>query len=220
MLRALFLKTDYHCYQRTGKQYQTPVGPNGTQRSRFIKRDRACNGSRHWPGAWYLAGIAAKDKDAIMAVLPSDHVIAPGEDFAKLINRGCQAAAAYGLVTFGIKPDYPETGYGYILSGQQLDEQTFKVEKFMEKPELALAKKYIRDKHYLWNSGMFVFKVRELMAQYRRYLPSLADGLDKIDYKDFSNLEHVYNSFDSVSIDYGLLENGRHNCYSPPVSLE
>jgi phosphoglucomutase len=173
----------------------------------LLKETRACNTAPAIGlAAWYLAGIAAKDKDAIMAVLPSDHVIAPGEDFAKLINRGCQAAAAYGLVTFGIKPDYPETGYGYILSGQQLDGQAFKVEKFMEKPELALAEKYIRDKRYLWNSGMFVFKVRELMAQYRRYLPSLADGLDKIDYKDFSNLEHVYNSFDSVSIDYGLLE--------------
>ncbi|MDD3851718.1 MAG: mannose-1-phosphate guanylyltransferase/mannose-6-phosphate isomerase [Bacillota bacterium] len=173
----------------------------------LLKETRACNTAPAIGlAAWYLAGIAAKDKDAIMAVLPSDHVIAPGQDFAKLINRGCQAADAYGIVTFGIKPDYPETGYGYILSGQQLDGQAFKVEKFMEKPELALAEKYIRDKRYLWNSGMFVFKVRELMAQYRRYLPSLADGLDKIDYKDFSNLEHVYNSFDSVSIDYGLLE--------------
>ncbi len=173
----------------------------------LLKETRACNTAPAIGlAAWYLAGIAAKDKDAIMAVLPSDHVIAPGQDFAKLINQGYQAAATYGLVTFGIKPDYPETGYGYILSGQQLDERAFKVEKFVEKPELALAKKYIRDKRYLWNSGMFVFKVRKLMAQYHRYLPSLADGLDNIDYKDFSNLEHVYNSFDSVSIDYGLLE--------------
>ncbi|HKM38725.1 MAG TPA: sugar phosphate nucleotidyltransferase, partial [bacterium] len=117
----------------------------------LLKETRACNTAPAIGlAAWYLAGIAAKDKDAIMAVLPSDHVIAPGEDFAKLINRGCQAAAAYGLVTFGIKPDYPETGYGYILSGQQLDGQAFKVEKFMEKPELALAEKYIRDKRYLW----------------------------------------------------------------------
>ena len=179
----------------------------GLKKVVLLKETRACNTAPAIGlAAWYLAGITAEDKDAIMAVLPSDHVIAPGQDFAELINQGCQAAAAYGLVTFGIRPDYPETGYGYILSGQQLDEQAFKIEKFVEKPKLALAKKYIRDKRYLWNSGMFVFKVRELMAQYRRYLPSLADGLDNIDYKDFSNLEHMYNSFDSISIDYGLLE--------------
>lgn len=179
----------------------------GIKEARLLKETRSCNTAPAIGlAAWYLASITAKDKDPIMTVLPSDHVITPRQDFAKIINNARQAAAAYGLVTFGIKPDYPETGYGYILCGQQLDEWTFKVEKFAEKPELALAKKYIQDKRYLWNSGMFVFKVRKLISQYRRYLPSLADGLDKIDYKNFSNLEHVYNSFDSISIDYGLLE--------------
>ncbi len=156
--------------------------------------------------AWYLAAAVAKDEEPTIAVLPSDHFIPCKEGFAKILIKGRNSANSYGLVTFGIKPNYPETGYGYILCGDRLDKHTFRVEKFEEKPGQALAEKYIKDENYLWNSGMFMFKLRKLMDQYRHYLPSLAKGLDKIDYINFSNLEQMYNTFDSISIDYGLLE--------------
>lgn len=194
-----------HSEQEGDIKYQ--LDQMGLKEVTLLKETRALNTAPAIGlAARYLASISAEDEDPIMVVLPSDHVITPRQDFAEIIDKGRRAAAAYGLVTFGIKPDHPATGYGYILCGRQLDERTFKVEKFVEKPELALAEEYIKDKRYLWNSGMFVFNVRELMAQYRRYLPALAAGLDKIDYRHFSNLEQVYNSFDSVSIDYGLLE--------------
>ncbi len=156
--------------------------------------------------AWYLATVTTRAEDPTMVILPSDHFIAPKEAFTKVLTKGCQAASNYGLVTFGIKPDYPETGYGYILCGDPLDEYTFKVKQFVEKPERALAKQYIKDKNYLWNSGMFAFKVNKLIDEYRRYLPVLAEGLDRINYTDFNNLEQIYSAFDSISIDYGLLE--------------
>ncbi len=143
---------------------------------------------------------------AIMAVLPSDHLISPQEQFSALLNQAQEAANNYGLVTFGIRPTSPETGYGYILCGSPLGEGIYHVDKFIEKPDLALAKQYLQDSRYLWNSGMFVFKVGALKEAYQNYLPDLATALTKIDYHDFSNLTEIYSGIKGISIDYGIME--------------
>lgn len=144
--------------------------------------------------------------EAIMAVLPSDHLIPEQSEFTELLQNGAAVAAAYGLVTFGIRPAYPETGYGYICCGDQLDEKTFQVDKFVEKPDLKTAEEYVKDSRYLWNSGMFVFKVGALLEEYKQHLPATSEALAKIDFNRLDNLKEHYCSLEKTSIDYGILE--------------
>ncbi len=143
---------------------------------------------------------------AIMAVLPSDHLIPDNKEFASLLIDGSAAAAAYGLVTFGIQPVYPETGYGYICCGEQLNEKTFKVAKFVEKPDLKTAEEYLKDSRYLWNSGMFVFKVGALLDEYKLHLPATSKAMAKIDFNRPGRLKELYQSMEKTSVDCGILE--------------
>ncbi|NLA11808.1 MAG: mannose-1-phosphate guanylyltransferase/mannose-6-phosphate isomerase [Firmicutes bacterium] len=155
-------------------------------------------------GAWFLAKSAGPE--AVMAVLPSDHYITDREQFAALLLRAAEAARAHGLVTFGIEPTYPETGYGYIRRGEPLDGSAFRVDRFVEKPAPATAASYLEDGRYLWNSGIFVFQVGPLLEAYRRHLPEMAAALDKIDFADESSIEEAYAQIEPISIDYGIME--------------
>ncbi len=141
-----------------------------------------------------------------MAVLPSDHLIPDIDAFGSLLRSGEAASRAFGLVTFGIRPTYPETGYGYIRCGDKLMEGTYRVDKFVEKPDLHNAKAYLEDPRYLWNSGMFVFQVGALLKQYEKLLPRMYKTLNNIEYKGLTNLESLYHEMEKTSIDYGILE--------------
>ncbi len=154
--------------------------------------------------AFYLH--QAEGPETVMAVLPSDHLITDRQAFSELLKMGESAAQSYGLVTYGIRPTYPETGYGYICCGDKLDQHTHSVARFVEKPDLKTAQNYFKDPRYLWNSGMFVFKVGALLEEYRRHLPDMHYALSKIDYKAFSNAEAIYHDLEKISIDYGILE--------------
>lgn len=158
--------------------------------------------------AWYIEKVDGQN--ALMAVLPADHLVTSKEEFAGIFDQARQSAELYGMVTFGIRPTYPETGYGYINCGERLDHWTYRVQQFVEKPDFDQACRYIKDPRFLWNSGMFVFKVGDLTAQYRRYLPDLSDSLDSLDYRKYSNLEEIYESIENISIDYGMLEKSDH----------
>ncbi len=153
--------------------------------------------------AWYLA---KKDPEAIMAVLPSDHYIAPREVFQELLRKGEQLAEKYGLVTFGIRPHAPETGYGYIKCGVAQPDDSCRVDAFVEKPDGKKAGEYLAAGNYLWNSGIFVFKVAQLQNEYRRYLPEMARLLDELDFADEAALKEAYSFMPKISIDYGILE--------------
>lgn len=154
--------------------------------------------------AWQLLREAGPD--AVMAVLPSDHLIPDRQEFAALLRAGEAAALAYGLVTFGIHPTCPETGYGYICAGESLGHGAHSVEKFVEKPDLETAKGYLADSRYLWNSGMFVFRVGALVEQYRQLLPAMHTTLGQIDFANLGDLEGIYRTLEKNSIDYGILE--------------
>jgi len=154
--------------------------------------------------AWFLSSRGGGEE--IMAVLPSDHFIPAGKEYLNLLLQGEKAAQKYGLVTFGIAPQYPETGYGYICRGRQLDDSAFLVERFVEKPDRERAAAYLEDGRYLWNSGMFMFKVRDLVAAYRRYLPDMASALDEIDFTEDSSIRDAYARITPLSIDYGIME--------------
>lgn len=156
-------------------------------------------------------GLAAfylykKDPEAVMAVLPSDHHIELIDEYQKVLLKAEQAAEKYGLVTFGIVPDRPETGFGYICCGEKLNQDALNVERFVEKPNIQRAREFIKDRRFLWNSGMFIFKVKDLVKEYEKYLPAITGHLKEVDYDTFANLPQIYAEIEGVSIDYGIME--------------
>ena len=174
-------------------------------RIKMLLEPRSCNTAPAVGlAAWYLDHH--RGAETIMAVLPSDHLIPGGGKFMELLNRGKGAAEKFGLVTFGIDPTYPETGYGYICKGERLDKDTYRVEQFIEKPDQERAAKYIKDRRFLWNSGIFMFKVGVLRSAYRRYLPAVSARLDRINWEGELRLEKAYEKMESISIDYGIME--------------
>ena len=123
------------------------------------------------------------------------------------------ATQEQNMVTIGITPNYPETGYGYINFGEEKEgaNNVYKVERFVEKPSLTLAKEYLDSGKYLWNSGMFVWKASTILGQFEKYLPEMYKGLIKIEETIGSEeekevLEQEFVNFKSESIDYGIME--------------
>lgn len=158
--------------------------------------------------------LAGQDPDAIMLVMPSDHVINDVPGLHAAIAKATAAAENGALVTFGITPDRPETGYGYIRRGAACDGLAgcYRVERFVEKPDLATAQQYLQSPEYSWNSGIFLFPVQALLAEVERLKPELlaacraavehaTTDLDftRLDKKGFCRAE-------SISIDYAVME--------------
>ncbi|MCR5356091.1 MAG: NTP transferase domain-containing protein [Lachnospiraceae bacterium] len=157
--------------------------------------------------------ILNKYDDALMMVLPSDSLIKDGDRYRELIKEAFDIASdGENLVTMGIRPSYPETGYGYIKYLQEGSRgRTFRVDKFVEKPSLELAKEYLATGQYLWNAGMFVWKVSTIVKQFENFLPDMLKGLgtikDAIGTKDEDKvLKEVFPTLESISIDYGIME--------------
>ncbi|MGN0637342.1 MAG: mannose-1-phosphate guanylyltransferase [Huintestinicola sp.] len=152
--------------------------------------------------------------DAVMLVLPSDHLIKFNQMFIDTLRSAIGAAEeGCNLVTIGITPTYPETGYGYIQFSA--DETAYPgiygVQRFVEKPNIELAKEYCNSGEYLWNSGMFVWKASSIDKKLRKHLPDMAEGLDRI-YDSVqtdafeSTVSSVFPKFRSESIDFGVME--------------
>lgn len=148
---------------------------------------------------WAVSRIHAVNPRAIMAVLPSDHLIRNTPRFLDALEKAVKLAQANQLVTFGIVPTRPETGYGYLKVKRN---NILRVEKFIEKPSLARAKQFVRSRAYLWNSGMFVWKTETILEAFRKYLPSV--------YAARGNMLKAWPKLPAVSIDYGILEKARN----------
>lgn len=155
--------------------------------------------------------IYQKNPNAIMVVSPSDHLILKEKEFLATIQRAAEQAGSQDkLITLGIRPTRPETGYGYIqfLEGKS---NLKKVKTFTEKPELALAKTFIESGDFVWNSGVFVWGVKAILEAFQRYLPELSEALEEIR-PTFSTpaeraaIANVYAQTKNVSIDYGVME--------------
>lgn len=154
------------------------------------------------------------DEDALFLLLPSDHVIADVAAFRDAVGIAAAAAADGALVTFGIKPSQPETGYGYIRRGAPTPGHAgaFDVAAFVEKPDLATAGKYLADGGYDWNSGMFLFPARTLLAEMERLEPAIVaqcraaldDGAADLDFIRLG--EQAFADCPSKSIDYAVME--------------
>lgn len=165
------------------------------------------------PCVAFAAGVIAhKYDDAIMLVLPSDHLIKLNEMYIDTLEEAIDVAKqGDNLVTLGITPAYPETGYGYINFGDSIRPGVYRVNRFVEKPDLATAKEYLASGQYLWNSGMFVWKVSSILHNFQTFLPDMYEGAQKI--RDAFGTEQYqqvltscFEGFASVSIDYGIME--------------
>jgi len=169
-----------------------------------------------------LAALFVKhlNPDAIMAVLPADHNIKNEDQFKKVLAVAEQVAQQEEcLVTIGINPTYPSTGYGYIQLDREIkniaDMSVYRVKTFAEKPDIRTAERFINSGDFLWNSGMFVWKAKTILREIEEALPELYDGLLEIDktigtkYQD-EVINKVYCQIKSISIDYGVMEHTRH----------
>jgi len=157
-----------------------------------------------------------KDPNTTMITLPIDHIIKDSEKFLEVIKEACVLARETGnLITIGIKPSRPETGYGYICAGEEAIKTenitACVVENFSEKPDLETAKKFISEKNYLWNSGIFVWTCEDILNAIKKEVPKLYHGLMKI--KDSLGtlqkkeiVKEVFHGLEKISIDYAIME--------------
>ncbi|MSN25602.1 MAG: NTP transferase domain-containing protein [Geobacter sp.] len=159
--------------------------------------------------------IAAHDPSGVMVVLPADHYIRDEVALRDTLLDSRHAAQNGYLVTLGIMPSRPETGYGYIEADMELrGEGPFPVKRFVEKPPLAEALRYLDEGNYFWNSGMFIWRADVILREINTHMPSLHSSLMRISFNDdvwaLSDLEEqikaVYQDVESVSIDYGVME--------------
>ena len=138
-------------------------------------------------------------------VCPSDHVIKSTEAFLKAVEKASQVAQEDFLVTFGVKPTRPETGYGYLKRGRPLTEGAFYVERFTEKPDLKTAQKYLKEGNYFWNAGIFLFTLQTFEKELSTHAPEIF-GLYE---GGFSVLEERFSALPDISIDYALMEKSK-----------
>ncbi len=171
-------------------------------------------------GTASVVGLAAsyikhKDKEAVMAVLTADHIIENNELFQQLLATACTIAKEDYLVTLGIEPTFPSTGYGYIESGKLLESKfgllAHEVKRFIEKPDEQKAKQFLDNGGYFWNSGMFIWKVERILKEFDLQMPVLKGTLDLLysvmgdpNYKEFLGKE--WPRITPQTIDYGIME--------------
>lgn len=160
--------------------------------------------------AWATHRIARRDPEALVMVLPSDQHVGDEERFRTVLRRALNAAAQGPITTVGIVPTRPETGYGYIEVGEPREEGVHRVQRFVEKPDAATAREYLASGRYLWNSGMFFFRAREMLRAVQEHLPKLAEGLERLarasEEQSQAALEEFFETVEPVSIDYGVME--------------
>ena len=144
--------------------------------------------------------------DDIVLIVPSDHLINDIAAFAETVRKGEKLAQAGYIVTFGIKPTYPETGYGYIKTAQSF-ETGFEVEKFVEKPDLVTAQEYLNSGKFYWNAGIFMAKISTLLDEFAKYEPEIFATLKNLDFSNSTKINYsIYEAMPSISIDYAIME--------------
>ena len=144
--------------------------------------------------------------DDIVLIVPSDHLINDIAAFAETVRKGEKLAQAGYIVTFGIKPTYPETGYGYIKIAKSF-ETGFEVEKFVEKPDLVTAQEYLNSGKFYWNAGIFMAKISTLLDEFAKYEPEIFATLKNLDFSNSTKINYsIYEAMPSISIDYAIME--------------
>jgi len=156
---------------------------------------------------------AARDEDAVTLVKPADHIISPVDKFHAAVKRAVTVAEKGCLVTFGVPPRFPATGYGYIERGEPLEgiEGAYKVRRFREKPDQETAEGYVADGRHYWNSGMFVWRARDILEAARRFAPAHYEAIAPLG-EAFGGegfqaaLADAYGALEKISIDFAVME--------------
>lgn len=163
--------------------------------------------------------VAARDAEGILAVLPSDQHVAHVPGFQAALREAVKLAEEGYLVTLGIKPTRPETGYGYIQRGDALSHGGFRVQAFKEKPDVTTAEAYLRSGQYLWNAGIFVFKAQTMLDALSLHSPELSKGLALLGTAKKSKaaavLARVFPKLPNISIDYAVMEQAKNIAVVP-----
>ncbi len=151
--------------------------------------------------------IMTKEEDPIILVVPSDSLIKNTKNFISTVQKAEKLAQEGYIVTFGIEPSYPETGYGYINVLKQPLLDGFRVKEFVEKPDLKTAKKYLEAGTYYWNGGIFMFKASVMMEELKKYQPLISEITEEFDFSTKSIIEYnIFNKMPNISIDYAVME--------------
>ncbi len=177
-----------------------------------------------------LASVAIQERDpqATMAVLTADHLVQNETHLRQLLRGAYGLAQEDFLVTLGITPTFPATGYGYIQKGDPLGEyeglSAFRVRKFKEKPDSELAQGLVRDGEHVWNSGMFIWKVSSVMAEFQRQMPELFAKLETLrrvwlTEDQSATLDRVWPTIHPQTIDYGIMEHAEKVAVLPSLDL-
>ena len=159
--------------------------------------------------------IARRDPHGVMVVLPADHTIAKSAEFLRVLRAGCRVAQGDGkTVVIGLKPTRPDTGFGYVRVGAREarvnGQDIYPVEKFTEKPALAVARRYVASGRYFWNGGMFIWRASTLLENFARYQPIMADQLARLaaagGIRSATAFRRLFPRFEKISIDYAIME--------------
>ncbi|MCU0847709.1 MAG: sugar phosphate nucleotidyltransferase [Spirochaetes bacterium] len=172
--------------------------------------------------ALYLRKLAG---DPTMIILPADHFIKKKDEFVRIMKMALKQAEKGSLVTVGIKPTYPETGYGYIKSVEESGEIRV-VDRFVEKPDLEKAKQYIDSGNYYWNSGIFIWKTSAILKAFEKLLPGHVKAFapfDRLNAEEIASdneeiwkiKKEIFDSVEPISVDFGILENSDNRVLIP-----
>lgn len=220
--RSLFQET---CQRFRGKEFGKPtVIANEAHRFLVAEQMRELGvapasivlepeGRNTAPAAVVGALLAAReDVDRLILLLPSDHAIADAKGFAAAVKSAIPAALEGSIVTFGVKPDRPHTGYGYIEVGSAAEGPALPVNQFVEKPDLEHAKEYLASGRFLWNAGIFLFTARTMLEHAERLVPgilsacvaAIANAGNDLDFVRLSKTH--FSAAESISLDYAIIE--------------
>ena len=148
--------------------------------------------------------------DDVIVVVPSDHLIQNTEDFAKTIENAQKLAKEGYIVTLGVRPASPSTGFGYIKTGEKL-QNGYKVDCFKEKPDYKTANEYLKSNEYFWNAGIFIFKASTLMETIKQYAKEIYETTQKFNFKAQEDIDYMtFDKYPSISFDYAVMEHAKN----------
>jgi len=150
--------------------------------------------------------VLALEKDAVLCIFPADHVIKNLSAFHNRLNAAIKLANDGNVVTFGIQPHYPETDYGYVEGGTKVSHGALVLKRFVEKPDLPTAEKYINAGNFFWNSGMFAFKASVILSEFKTYQPEMLAKMETVFTVDKPIARKDYDQLTDISIDYAIME--------------
>jgi mannose-1-phosphate guanylyltransferase len=155
--------------------------------------------------AWACWRIKAEDPEANVVVTPADAVVMNPEEFRRVIKNALDfTAESNAIVTIGIKPSRPETGYGYVESADTVKGEIRKVAAFKEKPQLDVAERYVKAGNYLWNAGIFVWNVNTITEAIQTYKPNIASDMERM--KTYDDVKTIFPQCEKISIDFAVME--------------